>query len=99
MARIKKDKSTRVNPDWKKTIEINAPISTEDLIIKEVALSRENSEIRELSVLTDPANEDSTRIKLKIHILDHPKNLIEFLCARLAINNSLSGNNITKVLN
>ena len=46
-------------------------------------------------MLTYPANEDSTCIKWKIHILDYPKNLIEFLHARLEISQGLTGNNIT----
>ena len=50
--------------------------------------------MRELSVRTDPSNEDSTRVKQKIHILDYPKNLIEVLRARLAIVQDLTGNNI-----
>ena len=50
-------------------------------------------------MLTDTANEDSTRIKRKIRILDHPKNLIEVLCARLAITQGLTGNNMTMVPN
>ena len=41
----------------------------------EVQLSLENGANRELSVLDDPENEDSTRIKRKICILDHPQNL------------------------
>ena len=51
--------------------------------------------MRELSVCTDPTNEDLTRVKQKIRILDHPKNLVEFLCARLVISQGLTGNNIT----
>ena len=43
----------------------------------------------------DTSNEDSTRIKRKIRILDHPKNLIEVLRAMLAIAEGLTGNNIT----
>ena len=62
---------------------------------KEVQLSLEGGAIHELSVLADPANEDSTRIKQKIRILDHPKNLIEVLSAWLAIGQGLTGNNIT----
>ena len=58
-------------------------------------MSLEDGEILELSVLTDPANEDSTRIKRKIRILDHSKNLIEVLRARLAISQVLTGYNIT----
>ena len=67
----------------------------EDLMVKELPLSLEDSDMRELSVHTDPTNEDSTRIKQKIRILDHPKNLLEFLRARLAIAQGLTGNNIT----
>ena len=40
-----------------------------------VQLSLEDGAIRELSVLADPENEDSTCIKRKIRILDHPQNL------------------------
>ena len=46
-------------------------------------------------MLADPSNEDSTRIKQKIRILDHSKILIEVICARLAISQGLRGNNIT----
>ena len=52
---------------------------------KEVQLSTQDGAIRGLSVLAYPSNEQSTKIKLKIRILDHPKNLIEVLRARLAI--------------
>ena len=47
----------------------------------------------------DPANEDSTRIKQKIRIFDHPKNLIEVLRERLAIVQGLTGNKIATVTN
>ena len=50
--------------------------------------------MRELSVHTYPTNEDSTRVKRKIRILDHPKKLIEVLHARIAIAQGLTGNNI-----
>ena len=62
---------------------------------KEVQSSLGGGDIHELSVLADPANEDSTPIKRKIRILDHPKNLIEVLRARLAIGQVITGNNIT----
>ena len=62
---------------------------------KEAQSSLQDSGIHELSVLADPSNEDSTRIKQKIRILDHPKNLIKILCARLAIAQGLTGNNLT----
>ena len=48
-----------------------------------------------LSVLTKTTNEDSTRVKQKIRILDNPKKLIEVLRARIAIAQGLNGNNIT----
>ena len=48
-----------------------------------------------LLVCTDPTNEDSTRVKQKIRILDHPKNLLDVPCARLKIDQGLTGNNIT----
>ena len=66
-------------------------------MVKELPLSLEDGDMRELSVRTDPSNEDSTRIKKKIHILDHPKNLIEVLHARLSIYQGLTGNSIKMV--
>ena len=62
---------------------------------KEVQSSLEDGAIRELSVLADPANEDSTRIKQNIYILDHPKNLMEVFRASLAIGQGMKVNNIT----
>ena len=57
--------------------------------------STQDGAIRELSVLADLTNKQSTKIKRKIRILDHPKNLIEVLCARLAIEKGIPGNNVT----
>ena len=65
----------------KKRSGTSAPISLEDLMEKEVQSSTQDGAIRELSVLADPTNEQSTNIKQKIRILDHPKNLIEVLRA------------------
>ena len=62
---------------------------------KEVQSYLYDGAIRKLSVLADPSNEDSTSIKRKIRILNHPKNPIEFLHARPAIAQGLTGNNIT----
>ena len=62
---------------------------------KEVQSSTQDGAIRELSVLADPSNEHSTKIKRMIHIIDHPKNLIEILQARLAIEKGVIGNAIT----
>ena len=64
-------------------------------MVKEPPLSLKDGYICELSVLTDLTNEDSTCIKQNICILDHPKNLIEVVRARLAIVQGLTGNNIT----
>ena len=57
--------------------------------------STQDGAIRELPVLADPTNEQSTKIKRLTRILDHPKNLIEVLCARLAIEKGITGNAIT----
>ena len=64
-------------------------------MVKELPLSLEEGDIHKLSVLTDPTNEDSTRIKQKICILDHLKNMIQVLSKRLAIAQGLTCNNIT----
>ena len=73
----------------------SAPISLEDLMDKQVMLSSQDGSICEQSVLSDPSNEQSINIKQKIRILDHPKNLIKVLRARLAIDKGLIGNAIT----
>ena len=72
---------------WSGTSE---PISLEDLMEKEVQSSTQDGAICELSVLADPTNEQSTKSKRKIRILDHPKNLIKVLRARLAIKKGLT---------
>ena len=64
-------------------------------MVKELPLSLDNGDMRKLSIWTDPTNEDSTCVKQNICILGHPKHLLEVLRARLAIAQSLTGNNIT----
>ena len=96
MAQSEQGKSTQLSRDWtKKEAGTSAPISLEDLMEKEVQSSTQDGAICELSVLADPTNKQSTKIKRMIHILDHPKNIIEVLCARLAIEKGISGNAIT----
>ena len=65
----------------KKRSSTIAPISLEDLMDKEMLSSSQDGNIRELSFLSDPSNEKSTKIKQRIRILEHPKNLIEVLRA------------------
>ena len=64
-------------------------------MVKDLTLSLKDGDMRKLSVCTDPTNEDSSRIKQKIRIFDHPKNLLEVLHTRLAIAQGLSDNIIT----
>ena len=95
MARSEQGKSARLSSDWtKKRSGTLEPISIEDLMEKEVQSSTQDGAIRELLVLDDPTNEQSTKIKRKIRILDHPKNLIEVFRARLVIEKGISGNAI-----
>ena len=56
MARSEKDKSTQVKSDWTKARKINALISIEDLMVKELSSSLEEGGMCELSVHTDPSN-------------------------------------------
>ena len=63
--------------------------------LSNMPLSLEDDDIYKLSVLTDPTNEESTRIKRKICMLDHPKKLVEVIHAKLVIAPGLTGNNIT----
>ena len=96
MARSEQGKSSRLSCDWiKKRSGTAAPISLEDLMEKPVQSSTQDGAIRELSVLADPTNEQSTKIKRKIRILDHPKNLIEVLREILVIEKGITGNAIT----
>ena len=73
MARGDQGNFTGVNRYYTKARKVTAPISLEDLMEKEVQSSLEDRAMRELSVLAYPENEDSTKIKQKICILDHPK--------------------------
>ena len=75
----KSSRSSRDTPN--KRSSTSAPISLEDLMDKEVMSSSQDADIRDLSVLSDPSNEKSTKIKQKIRMLVHPKNLIEVLRA------------------
>ena len=94
--RSEQENSARPSRDsLKKRSSTSAPISLKDLIDKEVMLPSQDGTISELSVLPDQSNEQSTKIKQKIHILDHPKNLIEVLWAQLAIKKCPIGNAIT----
>ena len=67
----------------KKRSSTLAPISLEDLMDKEVLLSSQNVNICDLSFQSDHYNEKSTKIKQRIKILAHPKNLMEVLRALL----------------
>ena len=78
--RSEQEKSTQPSREsLKKMSSTPAPISLEDLMDKEVMSSSQVGAIRELLVLAGPSNKHSTKIKWKIRILDHPKNLIEVL--------------------
>ena len=89
-------KSARPSCDvLKKSSGTSAPISLKDMMEKEVQSSSQDGAICELLVLADPSNEHSTKIKRKVRILDHPKNFIEVLRAKLAIEKGLAGNAIT----
>ena len=76
MARSEKDNSPLADCDWTKSREVNAPISIKDFMVKELTSSLEDGDMHELSVRTDPTRQDSTRVKQRIRILDHTKNLI-----------------------
>ena len=65
----------------KKVPRAIAQISLENMMDKEVLSSSQDGEIRELSVLSDPSNDKSTKVKQRIKILAHPKNLMEVLRA------------------
>ena len=56
VSRSKKDKSKQVNCDWTKARKVNAPISPEELMVKELPSSLEDGDMSDLSVRTDPSN-------------------------------------------
>ena len=86
--------SGSIHGEAKKVPRAIAPISLEDMMDKEVLSSSKDGKIRELSVLSDPSNDNSTKIKQRIKILTHPKNLMKVLRARVAIEKGLIGNAI-----
>ena len=94
MPRHEREKSPQNNRGWTKERKVNAPIIIEELMVKELPLSLDNSGMRKLSVHTDPANEDSTHIKKNSHF-GPPKNLLEVLRTMLVITQGLTVNNIT----
>ena len=94
--RSEQEKSAQSSRDaLKKRSSTSAPISLEDLMDKEVLSSSQDGNIFDLSVLSDPSNKQSMKIKQKIRMLEHPKSLIEVLQARLAIEKGLIDNAIT----
>ena len=70
MPRHEKENSPQNDRGWKKARTVNAPIRMKDLMVKEMTLSLDDGYMRKLSICTDPTNVDSTRVKLKIRILD-----------------------------
>ena len=94
--RSEQAKSSRsIHDAPKKQSSTLAPISLEDLMDKEALSSSQEGNIRDLSVLSNPSNKKSTNNKQRICMLDHPKNLIEVLWARLSIEKVLIGNATT----
>ena len=65
--------SQSIRGEAKKHLSTIAPISLEELMDKEMLSSSQDGEIRELSLLSDPSNDKSTKIKQRIKILAHPK--------------------------
>ena len=53
----------------KKHTSTIAPISLEDLMDKEVVSSSQDGDISDLSLLSDPANEKSTKIKQRYSVV------------------------------
>ena len=95
MTSHKKEKSPQTDRGRTKDRKVTATISLEESMVKELSVSLDDGDMRKLSVRTYPTNFYSNRVKQKIRILDHPKNLLEVLCAWLAISQGLTGNNIT----
>ena len=54
-------------------------------MVKGLPVSLDDGDMRSILVQTDTTNKDSTRVKRKIRVLDHPKNLLEVLHARILI--------------
>jgi hypothetical protein len=74
-----KQKTPRTDKGWTKARQVTAPISLEDLTVKEQIIDKDDADMRELSVLTDPADPESMRVKRRIKVLAHPKNVLEVL--------------------
>ena len=95
MPRHEQEKSSQNGRGWTKARKVTAPISMEDLMVKELPVSLDDGDMRKLSFRKDPTNEDLNRVKRKIRILDHLKKLLGVLPARLTIDQGLTGKNIT----
>ena len=62
---------------------------------KERPVSLDDGDMHEILFQMDPTNEDSTHVKQRIRILEHPQNLLEVLYTRLTISQGLTGIDIT----
>jgi hypothetical protein len=93
MKHSKQNESPRTSKGWSKGREF--PITIEDVLAKETPLIKEDENVRELTIRTDPTNEESPRITRRIKVLDNPTNVLEVLKTRQAIREGLTGNAIT----
>ena len=90
----RKEKSGRTPNDWQKGRVV--PISIKDVLEKRESVNKDSEEMRELTIRTDPTDENSLRIKRRIKVLDNPTRVLDVLKAREAIKEGLVGNHITQ---
>jgi len=71
------------------------PITIEDILEEEKPFDKEDLNVREMSMRTDPTNSDSPTIKRRFRPLDNPTRILEVLQATVIIKAGVAGNNIT----
>ena len=71
------------------------PITIEDILEEEKPFEKEDLNVREMSMRTDPTNAESPTIKRRFRPLDNPTRIIEVLQATVIIKAGVTGNNVT----
>ena len=74
MPRHEKESFPRTDHGCTKARNVTTPICLEEFMVKEMPVSLDYGDTRKLLVRKDLTNENSTRVKQRIRILDHPKN-------------------------
>ena len=99
MKHSKKDKRPRESKGFAKassrTNHRKGPIMIEDVMQPEKVFKKDDIEVREMSMRTNPTDDSSPVLKRKFIPLDNPSTILEVLQATLNIKAGVRGNNVT----